>query len=141
MKEKGEIRIIDGALLIVILTWSFIIITIASWKYIKSQKSNNYYKPLLSSNLPTTTTYGSTTTTDNNDQQEEEKIEIKSSRWTLFNLSRFLLSVIQFGLFFYFIIKIRQQKYEFSINEGSKFDILISYGTHLLLWVSFYWLN
>jgi hypothetical protein len=123
----------------VVLGWSFLLTSIASWKYYKLQKSN-HYTPLLNkrTNILPTATYGATAATSDNASDDTiiEEIEIKSARWTVFNISRFLFSMVQFGLYLYFIEKIFQHKYEFSVNEGTRFDLLTSYGTHLIFWVS-----
>jgi hypothetical protein len=114
---------------------SCIAITIASVKYFKSQKPG--YSPLLNK-LPTTNNnYGSTTITNDtaSDDTAIMDIEIKSSRWTIYNVLRFLFSMVQLGLFISIIDKVNEHKYEFSINEGSVNDILVAYGTHVIFWV------
>lgn len=134
------IRIINGLLLIVILVWSLKIVTIASIKYYKTQKPG--YAPLINktSTLPTSNTYGTTTNDSFDDDISVDTItmdvEIKSSRWTVFNLSRFLFSLIQLSLFIVATRKISSKEYGFSNNEGSKSDVLVAYVTHIAFWVS-----
>jgi uncharacterized membrane protein YcgQ (UPF0703/DUF1980 family) len=54
----------------------------------------------------------------------------------ILSLSRFLFSAVQLALFVYAIQKIGDHKYDFSENEGSKFDVLVAYGTRAGFWVS-----
>lgn len=112
----------------------------ASVKYYKTQKTG--YAPLINktSTLPTTTTYGTTTHDSYDDNVSVDTItmdvEIKTSRWTIFNLSRLLFSLIQLGLFIVAIKRISQKEYDFSENENNKDDVLIAYGSHTAFWVS-----
>lgn len=134
------VSIINGLLLGVILVWSLKIVAIASVKYYKTQKPG--YAPLINktSTLPTSNTYGTTTNDSYDDSVSIDTItmdvEIKASRWTVFNLSRFFFSFIQLGLFIVAIRKISQKEYEYSENEGSKYDVLVAYGSHTAFWVS-----
>lgn len=139
----AKIRIIDGLFLIVVLAWSFIVVANASIKYYKSQRSG--YAPLINkaNTLPiSNSNYGTATNASsvNDDTASDDTvtldIEIKSSRWTIFNLSRVLFSIAQLGLFLYAIQKIGEHKYDFSKNEGNKFDVLVAYSTHAAFWVS-----
>lgn len=136
----NEIRIIDGLFLNVVLAWSFIVIVLESVRFYKSQRSG--YAPLINkaNTLPTSNTYyGATSDADNDNASDDTvvmEVEIMASRWTVFNLSRFLISAVQLGLFVYVIGEIIGHRYELSKSEGKIFDILISYGTRATFWVS-----
>ncbi|RCH88324.1 hypothetical protein CU097_000606, partial [Rhizopus azygosporus] len=92
-ETKDGISIINGALPIVLLTGSIIYLMIGSIKHYRSRKHG--YEPLLKhSQLPTVHHYGSAAISDNaSDDTITHDITIEASRWTLFNLSRFLLSL------------------------------------------------
>lgn len=149
MIRKGEKEkliviksVIDGVFLLVALIWTLIIITKATIKYYKSQSSG--YTPLLKTTV--NHNYGSTTptatdgTVSTNDDASDSTItmdvEIKSSRWTIFNWSRLILSFVQLGLFACAMQKIMEHKYQYSPNEGSKSDILHAFGIRIVFWVS-----
>ncbi|KAI9251679.1 P-loop containing nucleoside triphosphate hydrolase protein [Helicostylum pulchrum] len=133
--------VIDGFLLMVILAWSMAIISIASVKYYKSQRPG--YAPLINkaNTLPISNAYYGATGTINNasaDSASDETItmdiEIKCSRWTIYNISRVLFSLAQLGLFVCVIQKVLNHQYNFSQNESSKSDVLVAYGTHVAFW-------
>ncbi|KAI7889871.1 P-loop containing nucleoside triphosphate hydrolase protein [Mucor mucedo] len=130
--------IINGFVLIAILVWSLKIVVMASVKYYKTQKPG--YAPLINktSTLPTSNTYGTTTNNSYDDNVSIDTItmdvEIKASRWTIFNLSRLLFSLIQLGLFIVAIKRISQKEYDFSANENNKYDVLVAYGSHIVFW-------
>lgn len=110
---------------------------IGSIKHYRSRKHG--YEPLLKhSQLPTVHHYGSAAISDNaSDDTITHDITIEASRWTLFNLSRFLLSLAQLALCVIAIQKIYHKTYEFTENEGSEHEILGAYMTHAAFWVSF----
>lgn len=129
----------------VILACSIITISFACVKYYKSQRPG--YAPLINKTgtLPTSNTYYGTTGTVNNpsadsasDETVTMDIEIKCSRWTIYNVSRVLFSLAQLGLFVCTIQKIYNHQYNFSENESGKSDVLVAYGTHVAFWVSDY---
>lgn len=135
-------RVIDGFFLMVILAWSMTMFLIASVKYYKSQRPG--YAPLInkSGTLPTSNTYYGTAGIINNasaDSASDDTItmdvEIKCSRWTVYNVSRVLFSLVQLGLFVCMIQNILEGQYNFSENEGTKSDVLVAYGTHVVFWV------
>jgi hypothetical protein len=114
---------------------------IASVKYYKSKSSG--YTPLLNK-LPTSSNnhYGATTAHNNSSDDDAASdntvtmdIEIKSSRWTIYNWSRLILSMAQLGLFVCAAQKIYQNHYEYSPNEGSKSELLFAYSTRIGFWV------
>ncbi|ORE10363.1 P-loop containing nucleoside triphosphate hydrolase protein [Rhizopus microsporus var. microsporus] len=127
--------IINGALPIVLLTGSIIYLTIGSIKHYRPRKHG--YEPLLKhSQLPTVHHYGSAAISDSaSDDTITHDITIETSRWTLFNLSRFLLSLAQLALCVIAIQKIYHKTYEFTENEGSEHEILGAYMTQAAFWV------
>lgn len=64
-------------------------------------------------------------------------IEVKASRWTIYNWSRLILSLVQLGLFACAMQSIMEHTYQYSPNEGSKSDLLHAYGVRVIFWVSF----
>lgn len=134
--------VIDGAFPLMVLFWSLIIITKATIKYYKSQSSG--YTPLLKttanhsygSTIPTATAGTVSTNDDASDSTITIDVEIKSSRWTIFNWSRLILSLVQLGLFASAMQKIIEHKYQYSPNEGNKSDILHAFGIRIVFWVS-----
>lgn len=121
------------------LVWSLIIITKAAIKHYKSTSAG--YAPLLKTTV--NQHYGSTTaagTVSTNDAASDATVtmdvEIKSSRWTVYNWSRLILSLVQLGLFACAMQKIMEHKYQYSPNEGSKTDLLHAYGMRVIFWVS-----
>ncbi|CAO3610008.1 unnamed protein product [Mucor fragilis] len=130
-------NVIDGAFLLVALVWSLIIITKAAIKHYKSTSAG--YAPLLKTTV--NQHYGSTTaagTVSTNDAASDATVtmdvEIKSSRWTVYNWSRLILSLVQLGLFACAMQKIMEHKYQYSPNEGSKTDLLHAYGMRVIFW-------
>jgi hypothetical protein len=128
--------VIDGLLPVTFLTGSMIGILFASIKYYKSR--NQGYEPLLkNSHLPTANNYGSAIRPDSaSDDTVTMDIPISSNRWSLFNLSRFLFSFIQFTLCLFAIQKIHQGKYKSGENEGSELQITVAYMAHAAFWVN-----
>lgn len=112
--------------------------TIGSIKHYRSRKHG--YEPLLKhSQLPTVHHYGSAAISDSaSDDTITHDITIEASRWTMFNLSRFLLSLAQLALCIVAIQKIHHKTYEFTENEGSEHEILGAYMTQTAFWVSFF---
>ena len=127
---------IDGLLPVTFLIGSMIGILFASIKYYKSR--NQGYEPLLkNSHLPTANNYGSAIRPDSaSDDTVTMDIPISSNRWSLFNLSRFLFSFIQFTLCLFAIQKIHQGKYKSGENEGSELQITVAYMAHAAFWVN-----
>ncbi|KAG1046896.1 hypothetical protein G6F43_010636 [Rhizopus delemar] len=127
--------VIDGLVPITFVAGSMIGILFASIKYYKSK--NRGYEPLLkSSHLPTTNNYGSAIRPDSaSDDTVTMDIPISSNRWSLFNLSRFLFSFIQFVLYLFALHKIHQGKYRSGENEGSELEITIAYMAHAAFWI------
>ncbi|KAI8647895.1 P-loop containing nucleoside triphosphate hydrolase protein [Parasitella parasitica] len=131
-----RVNIIDGLLLLAVLIWSLIITIKACVKHYKSQS------PGYTSLLKTTANqhYGSTTagTVSTSDDASDSAIimdiEIKSSRWTVYNLSRLILSVVQLGLFACAVQKIMDHEYQYSPNEASESDVLHAYGVRIVFW-------
>lgn len=64
-------------------------------------------------------------------------VEVKASRWTIYNWSRLILSLVQLGLFACAMQSIMEHTYQYSPNEGSKSDLLHAYGVRVIFWVSF----
>ncbi|KAI8094907.1 P-loop containing nucleoside triphosphate hydrolase protein [Gilbertella persicaria] len=132
--------VLDGAVLIAVLAWSVAIIAKATIKYYKSYSTG--YTPLLSK-LPTNSNnyYGTVNHHDNDDDTASDDtvavmdIEIKTSRWTIYNCSRTVLSLIQLCLFVSAIKQVLDQKYHFSANEGNLHGLLFSFGTRTGLWL------
>lgn len=92
--------------------------------------------------ISSNTHYGATTVPDSNNDAASDNtvtmdIEIKASRWTIYNWSRLVLSVVQLGLFVCTAQKVYENHYEYSSNEGTKSELLFAYSTRIGLWVGF----
>ncbi|KAI9485985.1 MAG: P-loop containing nucleoside triphosphate hydrolase protein [Benjaminiella poitrasii] len=128
--------IIDGLFFILVLTWSSIVLTFASIKYYKSRSSA--YEPLLN-RLPATSNYNTYGTPDNTaavtESTKSMDIEIKASRWTIYNWFRLILAAVQLSLFLYAVHEMDEGDYKYSPNEGKKSYLLFAFATRIGLWI------
>ncbi|KAI8977400.1 hypothetical protein BDF20DRAFT_988366 [Mycotypha africana] len=133
-------RVIDGGLLMLFLTFAIVHLIANSVDYYRSHSSA--YAPLLNK-LPTAVSrsYGTTEIDSSNNENCVDgddtiplKIEIKAFRWTLYNTSRIIFSIIQLCMFTYAIRKIFNDDYTLSPNEGSQSDLLFAYSVRSVFW-------
>jgi hypothetical protein len=105
-------------------------------QYYKSYHSA--YKPLLRLPYHANNYYGSieSNTSDTaSDTTVNMDVEIKTSRWTVYNWSRLLISTIQLCLIIHHMQQIDHHKYRLLPNEGKKSDILFALGVRATFWV------
>ncbi|CEP16804.1 hypothetical protein [Parasitella parasitica] len=128
--------IIDGVFLLAFLIWSLINITKACLKLYKSQTPGytSLLKTTANQHYGSTTAGAVSTSEDASDSTITMDVEIESSRWTIYNLSRLALSSVQLGLFACAVQKIMDHKYQYSPNEASESDILHAYSVRIVFW-------
>lgn len=125
--------------MIILLAWSSIVIAKASVKYYKSHYAG--YSPLLKLPSNANNYYGATLPSFHEDEDTASDhtvtmdVQITTSRWTIYNLSRLLISLVQLSLFARSIHQVLDHTYQVSPNEGSNFDILFAFGTRAAFWV------
>ncbi|OBZ89252.1 ATP-dependent bile acid permease [Choanephora cucurbitarum] len=131
--------IVNGAMPLIVLAWSAVVIASAAVKYYKN--SSTGYSSLLSK-LPTNYNnyYGTINSNNEDDAASEDTvagvdIEIDTPRWSIFNISRVVFSTIQLGLFISTIRRIFAGSYQYSVNESDRDDVLFAYFVHVGLWV------
>lgn len=136
------IRAIDGYFILILLTWTFVVIVKSAIKgYYNSRHSD--YKPLLRLPSHANNYYGSTgRNTVNEDEDDDDDsetvivdVEIKTSRWTIYNWSRLFISAIQLYLFVHHMQLISHHKFELLPNEGKRSDLVFAIGVRATLWV------
>lgn len=135
---------LDGYFIFFLLTCSLIVILKSAFKYYKSYHSE--YKPLLRLPSHANNYYGSiessanTSNDDVNDTASDDTfimdVEIKASRWTVYNWSRLFVSTIQLYLFLHCMQQIDNHKYQLLPNEGKKSDLLFAFGARATFWVT-----
>ncbi|KAI9273715.1 P-loop containing nucleoside triphosphate hydrolase protein [Sporodiniella umbellata] len=124
--------VINGLVPISVLVFSAISILAASVKHYKARK--NGYDPLLKSGrLPTTGYYGAAVRPDSaSDDTVTGDITLSASQWSVFNISRFIVSFAQLALYLFVIQKIYQGEYTFV--GGTQSETLVDYIAHTSLW-------
>lgn len=138
------ISFIDGVVISAILLWSLVTITKASIKHYKSSRYSEY-STLLKLPSNANNYYGATLPSSLQDENEDTAsdntvtymdVEISASRWSIYNLSRFLISLAQLALFVNSLLLVRSHTYPFSPNEGKDSDILIDFVVRTAFWVT-----
>ncbi|KAI9318473.1 P-loop containing nucleoside triphosphate hydrolase protein [Dichotomocladium elegans] len=144
--------VIDSLIPTVVLAWAIGAITRSAIEYRRS--SSPAYSPLIKDTLPVS--YG-TARDDDNEEEEEENIsaassrapstiastfEPKSARWTIFNFTRLLGTLLHFGLACATFRHLSDQKYKLDERvEGSWMNVRISVGTNVLFWGALFLLS
>jgi ABC-type multidrug transport system fused ATPase/permease subunit len=117
-----------------------VIVKSAIKDYYNSRHSD--YKPLLRLPSHANNYYGSTgRNTVNEDEDDDDDsetvivdVEIKTSRWTIYNWSRLFISAIQLYLFVHHMQLISHHKFELLPNEGKRSDLVFAIGVRVTLW-------
>ncbi|KAI8979970.1 P-loop containing nucleoside triphosphate hydrolase protein [Pilobolus umbonatus] len=127
--------VINGLIPAVVAISSFILLIKSCRQYYKSRSTA--YSPLIKNDLPIPNQYGSISpngSTKDDIDNDLSGVDIMSSRWTIFNCSRLIISLVQFTLYMAAVIQLYNDHYKYSEYEGTRSDLLIAYSTHALYW-------
>lgn len=138
--------IVDGLIPILLLSWSIIAI---SWAYARNcRASSSIYMP-LKSNAPGYTSYGAANIpqqSDDNDSADDTSsssdrtltpaYEESAARWTIYNVSRVIVSAVQLGVYLNALSLVLSNNYDIDPSvEGTSSDLRPALGGNVIFWV------
>lgn len=143
--------IVDSLIPIALLSWSIVAI---GWAYVRNRRaSSSIYMP-LKSNAPGYTSYGAANIpqqqSDDNDSGDDTSsssdrtltpaYEESAARWTIYNVSRVIVSAVQLGVYLNALSLVLGNNYDIDPSvEGTSSDLTLALGGNTIFWVCNRW--
>ena len=139
-------RIVDSLIPIALLSWSIVAV---GWAYVRNRRaSSSIYMP-LKSNAPVYNTYGAANipqqsddsdsgddTSSSSDRTLTPAYEESAARWTIYNVSRVILSAVQLGVYMNALSHVLGNNYDIDSSvEGTMSDLVLALGGNTIFWV------